>query len=118
MRGMIGIFLSAFIALQPPVMTPAAAKQSVGKDATVCGTVKSTRYAEASNRKPTFLNLDKAFPDPLFTIVIFDADRAKFDKPEEKYRDKDICVTGRIHDFRGTPEIVVTDPKQITDWKR
>src|SRR5262245_40365140 len=108
MRRMVGIVLSALIALQAPVLMPAAAKQSVGKDATVCGAVKSTRYAEASNRKPTFLSLDKAFPDPLFTIVIFEQDRVKFDKPEEKYRDKDICVTGKIQDFRGTPEIIVT----------
>ena len=104
--------------LQAPTITPAGAKDAIGKQATVCGTVKSTRYASGSNRKPTFLNLDKAFPDPIFTVVIFGEDRDKFDRPEEKYRDKNICVTGKVLDYRGTPEIIASEPSQITEWKK
>jgi DNA/RNA endonuclease YhcR with UshA esterase domain len=112
------VIAAVALLLQPPTVTAAAAKDLIGKEAKVCGNVKSTRYASGSNRKPTFLNLDKAYPDPIFTVVIFDENRPKFDKPEEKFRDKDICVAGKIQEYRGTPEIVVTDQKQITDWKK
>jgi hypothetical protein len=38
--------------------------------------------------------------------------RAKFcaNAPEKDYR---VCITGKIEDYRGKPEIVVTDPQQI-----
>jgi DNA/RNA endonuclease YhcR with UshA esterase domain len=105
-------------ALQGQTFTTAEAKSHIGQEATVCGTVKSARYAETSNGKPTFLNLDKPYPNPTFTVVIFETDRRKFDQPEIKYRDKEICVTGKITEFRGAPETVVKDPKQITESKR
>jgi hypothetical protein len=64
------------------------------------------------------LNLDKPDPHSPFTIVIFDELRSRFVRPEEKFRNKDVCVTGRIQEFRGAPAIIVSDPKQITDWKK
>ncbi|PYR93582.1 MAG: hypothetical protein DMF84_09275 [Acidobacteria bacterium] len=77
--------------------TATEAKSFIGKEATVCGTVKSARYASNSNRKPTFLNLDKPYPRQLFTVVIFEDDRAKFSPPaEEQFKNKNICVTGKI----------------------
>jgi hypothetical protein len=48
-----------------------------------------------------------------FTVLIWGSDRGKFGAPETVYQDRDICVTGQIKQFRGTPEIVVSDPKQI-----
>jgi DNA/RNA endonuclease YhcR with UshA esterase domain len=115
---MTPVLLALAIVLPQRTVTADEAKTLVGKDAKVCGTVKSARYASRSSRKPTFLNFDKPYPDQVFTVVIFEEDRAKFDKPEEKFRDKDICVTGKVQEFRGTPEIVATDPKQITEWKK
>ncbi len=100
--------------VQAPSITAAEAKAHVGQQATVCGVVKSARWASNSNRKPTFLNLDDAYPKQTFTVVIFEENRGKFSPaPEEQFRDKQICVTGKIEEFRGTPEIVVTAPAQI-----
>jgi hypothetical protein len=31
-------------------------------------------------------------------------------RSEKDYRDKDVCITGKILDYHGKPEIVVTDP--------
>ena len=108
-----------FLALQAATLTTAEAKAHIGKEATVCGKVASARWAMNSNRRPTFLNLDAAYPKQLFTVVIFEEDRAKFvPAAEEQFKDKDICVTGKIGEFRGTPEIVVTDPKQIRQKER
>ena len=102
--------------LQPAQLTTAAARAHVGERATVCGIVKSARWASHSNRKPTFLNLDEAYPKQLFTVVIFEEHRARFTPPpEDRFKDKRICVTGKIEEFRGTPEIVVTAPSQIVE---
>ena len=94
-------------------LTAAEAKDHLGSQATVCGKVMSPRFATATRGQPTFLNLDKAYPDQDFTVVIWGADRAKFGQPEVTYRDKTICVTGKIQPYQGKAEIVVTDPKQI-----
>ena len=108
------LLLSLLLSVQATTVTTTEAKSFIGREATVCGIVKSARWATGSNRKPTFLNLDKPYPQQLFTVVIFEENRSKFTPaPEEQFKEKSICVTGKIEAFRGTPEIVVTDPKQI-----
>jgi hypothetical protein len=92
-------------------LTAEEAKDHIGEQATVCGKVASTRYATTSRGKPTFLNLDKPYPSPVFTVLIWGENREKFGNPEEKYRDKQICVTGKITEYRGAPEIVLADPQ-------
>jgi Protein of unknown function (DUF3761) len=91
----------------------ATAKQHVGERATVCGVVVTARYARPSNGQPTFLNLDKSYPKQIFTVVIWGSNRAKFGSPENKYRDKKICATGNIIEYRGVPEMIISDPAQI-----
>jgi hypothetical protein len=80
-------------------LTASEARAHVGESATVCGEVVSTRFASSTKGRPTFLNLDKPYPGQIFTIVIWGEDRAKFGAPEETYR--------------GTPEIIASDPKQL-----
>jgi hypothetical protein len=63
--------------------------------------------------QPTFLNLDEPYPKEIFTILIWGSERPKFGQPEETYRDKGVCVTGKITSYRGVPEIVASDPGQI-----
>ena len=95
-------------------LTPSEAKEHFGEAATVCGEVVSTRYAESSSGKPTFLNLERPYPNQVFTAVIWGESRSKFGKPEDDYKGKRICVSGKITAYAGQPEIVVADPKQIT----
>ena len=90
----------------------AQAKDHVGETATVCGRVADTRYQEAGSHV-TFLNFDKPYPDHTFTAFLPAENRSKFGTPEKDYKDKDICVTGKIEDYHGKPEIVLTDPQQI-----
>jgi hypothetical protein len=91
----------------------AQAKDHVGETATVCGVVASANYATRSKRQPTFLNLDKAYPDHIFTAVIFGEDRSKFGAPETELKDKRICVTGKIQEFQGKPEIILSERAQL-----
>ena len=106
------VLLSAPVLAQKKLST-AEAKDHVGETATVCGNVVSTHYAVRSKGSPTFLNLDEPYPRQVFTILIWGSDRSKFGDPEAKFRDKKVCVTGLIKDYRGVPEIVVERPSQI-----
>ena len=89
------------------------AKDHVGETATVCGSVESTHYASSSNRQPTFLNIDAPYPKQIFTIVIWGSDRSKFGRPESEYTKKRVCITGKISEYRGVPEVIATEPSQI-----
>jgi hypothetical protein len=94
-------------------LTAVEAKDHIGEQATVCGKVASTRYAATTRGKPTFLNLDKPYPNQIFTILIWGENRDKFGTPEEKYRDKQVCASGKITEYRGAPEIIASDPQSI-----
>jgi hypothetical protein len=89
------------------------ARNHVGEKETVCGQVASTHYAARSRGNPTFINLEKPYPNQIFTVLIWGSDRAKFGDPEEMYGNKHICVTGTITDYRGVPEIIASAPAQI-----
>jgi hypothetical protein len=111
------VVLTSFaVDAQPPQTkkwTAAEAKAHIGDQATVCGKVASARYASTTRGKPTFLNLDKPYPNQVFTVLIWGENREKFGAPEEMYRDKQICVTGKITEYRNVPEIVVSEPQNI-----
>jgi DNA/RNA endonuclease YhcR with UshA esterase domain len=89
------------------------AKNHMGEKATVCGTVASTHYAESTKGQPTFLNLDRPYPQHIFTILIWGADRRKFGNPEVDFMGKRVCVTGKISAYRGIPEVVADEPEQL-----
>lgn len=100
-------------AISQKKLTAEEAKDHYGQDATVCGEVVSTSYADSSRGQPTFLNLDKRYPNQIFTVVIWGENRSKFGKPEDDYKGKRICASGKITAYAGKPEILVSDPKQI-----
>lgn len=102
---------SAFARAQ--TISAAEAKNHVGEKASVCGQVASTHYAARSRGNPTFINLDKPYPNQIFTMLIWGNDRPKFGEPEETYRNKQICVTGKISDYKGVPEIIAHEPSQV-----
>jgi DNA/RNA endonuclease YhcR with UshA esterase domain len=90
------------------------AKTHIGETATVCGSVVSTRFASSTKGQPTFLNLDEPYPNQVFTVLIWGENRSKFGTPESEYKGKRICVTGKITEYRGVPEIVVDNPQKIS----
>jgi DNA/RNA endonuclease YhcR with UshA esterase domain len=97
----------------PATVSPNDAAGHVGESATVCGTVTSAKFAANSRSQPTFLDLGNPYPNAAFTAVIFGDDRPKFGSPEVSLRGKRVCVTGQIRDYRGKPEIVLTEPGQL-----
>ncbi len=94
-------------------VTPEDAAKFIGQQKTVCGTVASAHHATRSKGQPTFLNLNKPYPHPIFTVLIWGSDRDKFKEPPEPLSGKEVCVSGVIQSFHGKPEIIVKDPTQI-----
>jgi DNA/RNA endonuclease YhcR with UshA esterase domain len=95
---------------QAPTIAPAAAKDHVGEQVTVEGVVGEVHHA-ASGRA-TFIDIGGRYPNNPFAAVIFESDAAKF--PNVDALDgKTVDITGRIRLYRGTPEIILSDPGQI-----
>jgi DNA/RNA endonuclease YhcR with UshA esterase domain len=100
---------------QAEPLSPEEASKHVDENGTVCGLVASAHFADGSKGQPTFLNLGKAYPNQVFTAVIWGSDRSKFGSLERSLDGKQVCVTGRIQLYRGKPEIVVRDKNQLSE---
>lgn len=84
------------------------AAKHVGERETVCGTIASEHTATSSRGTPTFINLDKSYPNQVFTLLIWGDDRANVGQLPRSGR---VCATGTITEYRGSPEIVIRDAK-------
>ena len=84
------------------------ASRHVGERTTVCGRIASEHTATGSRRTPTFIYLDKPYPDRVFTVLVWGTNRASIGAMPSSGT---LCATGVITSYRGTPEIVVKDIK-------
>ena len=92
-----------------------SARKAVGTYATIKGRVAGAKYASWSNGSPTFVDLGVAYPSARrFTIVIWGENRARFGAPENRYRNRTLCVRGYVDTYNGIPEIEATTPTQIS----
>jgi hypothetical protein len=94
---------------------PEDAAKHVGETVTICGQVASAKYAGQARGGPTFLDFGKPYPNAIFTALILGSDRAKFGTPEKGVQGKQVCVTGQVQLYQGKPQIILNDPKQLTD---
>ncbi|MFO8068150.1 MAG: DNA/RNA non-specific endonuclease [Bacteroidales bacterium] len=77
----------------------------------ICGTVVSATKSGSGN---VFLNLDKSFPNHIFSVTIFKDNIINFSyEPHIMLKDKKICVTGKITEYNGVPSMVIDDEKSI-----
>lgn len=89
------------------------AKNYMGKNENikVCGTVVSTKLSSKGN---IFINLDKKFPDQIFSISIFKDNVPNFSyRPDIFLAGKTICVTGKITNYNGVPSVSIENEKAI-----
>jgi SH3-like domain-containing protein len=107
-----------------PVPTPEAipwneALHWVDESMTVCGPVVDVFYSQRVSGSPTFLTLGERYPSAdRVTVIIWGADRANFPgPPEELYRDREICVRGRVRMNRDLYEITVRSAWQVLQVK-
>jgi hypothetical protein len=109
--------LGAFSASAATV-TPAEAMGQVGHTAKVCGIVASAVFEANSSGHPTFLTLVNPKQPNVnrgLTGVIYGSDRAKFGSPPEvALQGKLVCMTGFVSFFRERPEMILSDPRQVS----
>ena len=98
-------------------VTPADVMGQVGHSAKVCGVVASANYAADARARPTFLTLvdpGQTNPTGALTAVIYGTDRTKFGNPEVTLSGQRVCAAGFISYFRHMPEMILSDPSQLS----
>lgn len=89
----------------------ADARIFVDKKACVCGTVVSTRK---TNSGSVFFNLDKKFPNHIFSGSIWENDIKNFSfDPEIALLGKKICMTGTITLYKDKPTMNIAHERKI-----
>jgi hypothetical protein len=85
------------------------ASKEVGKYATITGKVAEVSISETGT---VFLDFGGAYPNQSFTAVIPAGESSSFIELGA-YRGRSVDVTGRVHLYRGKPEIVVRSQHQL-----
>jgi NAD-dependent DNA ligase len=110
------VAVSGLQASEQMKITAGEAKTHVGETVTVCGKVVATRiskYKVADRGRPLILDLDQPEPHPVFLILTWPSDSAKPEQAKNTYQGKQVCVTGKIVEARGVPQIIAPEPPQI-----
>lgn len=82
-----------------------------GEKKKICGTVVSTHL---SKNKHTFLNLDKSFPNQIFSLTIWNSNLHNFSyQPHIELKNKKVCVRGKITDNKGVPTMNIENERAI-----
>jgi hypothetical protein len=76
------------------------------------GSLQANVTAVEKKGKPTFINLDSAYPDAVFTVVIWEQDRQKVGAIPRLQAH--MCAKGLIAYYHGVPQIYRQD--QGSDW--
>lgn len=98
-------------------ITPEQASKHIGDKVTVCGKVAGINFRTHARGNPTFINLDKPYPNHIFTIVIWGKDIKKFMPILEKVTvNSKLCVTGTIEEYRGKPQTIVEEINQLKTY--
>ena len=93
-------------------LTTAQARAHDGESAKVCGTVANEHTAVGSQGKPTFMDLDSAFPEQRFALLVWDQDRENVG--ELPRVGGHVCATGVINYYHGVPQIVIRNSTQLS----
>ena len=84
---------------------------NTGDKIKICGTVVSTYKSQKGN---VFLNLDKQYPNQVFSISIFSSSMINFTyEPEIYLKGKVICVKGKVSEYRGVPSMIIENQRHI-----
>ena len=114
-KNIVLIAVISLIAYAVSAQTRIAAKDAakhLNQTVTISDKVFSTKLIENTNM--VLLDLGGEHPNQYLTVVIKGEDRSKFNgKPEEYYKGRDVTVTGKLIDYRGKPEIIVSSTDDL-----
>lgn len=107
------LFLSIFAKAQQEVKIDDL-NNHTGDSIKVCTKIFGGIYLEKSKGAPTLLDAGGKYPDAPLTLLIWGEARKQFkEAPDYFYKNKDVCITGRIKLYKGKPEIEIFNEKQI-----
>lgn len=98
------LFAIAPVPLAAQTIPAAVARNHIGEKATVCGLVAGKYVSTVSQGTPTFIDLDKPYPNESFTVLVWERDKATVGMVPNTGQ---LCVTGTITQYRGGAEIVL-----------
>ena len=82
-----------------------------GKKKEICGTVVSTHLSKNGH---TFINIDKAFPNQIFSLTIWESNAHNFSYvPHIELKAKKVCVNGKIIEQKGVATMNIANEKSI-----
>lgn len=90
----------------PTVLSAADAAQHVGENKTVCGDIVNEYTASSTHGTPTFIDLDKAYPNQIFDLVIWGDNKETVGAFPKSGK---VCASGKIILYKDRPEILLTD---------
>ncbi len=90
------------------------AKDHVGDSVQVCGVITGGKYLAQAKTGPTLLDMGGKYPNQLVTLMIPKANRGNFSyEPEKKLLNQQVCVFGKVQNFKGKPEIILYQESQV-----
>ena len=110
----IGLFimLTGAKALGQTTITVKEAAKHLNEKVIICDQIYGGKFLSSSNL--TLVDVGGSHPNEVLTLLIKGDDRKKFKAaPEDYFKGKKVCITGTVVDYKGKPEIVITEPEQI-----
>jgi RPA family protein len=107
MKNILFVFLATFSihCFSQDTITTAKVKDYMDKEVCVIGKVVSFKLA-AEGKNTNYINIDKPYPESVFTVVISNYHLEKLNIKIEDLKDKNIYIKGKITTYKN-------DPKQI-----
>lgn len=97
---------AALIPAIAQTISPEDAKNHVGERETVCGLVAGKHASPQSQGAPTFVDMEQPYPNQTMTVLVWGRDLTTVGTLPSTGQ---LCVTGPIVLYRGTPEIILRD---------
>jgi DNA/RNA endonuclease YhcR with UshA esterase domain len=115
MKKLAFILLIGFASVKTFAQTAIAAKDAakhIGEEVTITDKIYGGKFLEGPGI--TLLDVGGAHPNEVLVLLIKGDDRKKFTgSPEDIFKSKQVTVTGKVIDYKGKPEIVITEASQI-----
>ncbi|MBC7949361.1 MAG: hypothetical protein H7Y42_15855 [Chitinophagaceae bacterium] len=89
--------------------------QHVGDSVKVCAKIYGGIFLERAKGQPTLINVGAAYPEAPLTLIIRPEVRKDFKSPpEDFYKDKHVCIMGKVELYRDKPQITIHNEDQLT----
>lgn len=89
------------------------ASKNIGQKVIICDSVYSIKVLSSL----TFLNIGGDYPKQKLTLVFYKKDLYLLNvEPETMYKFKKVCISGKLIQYEGKPQMVIKALKQITNY--